>query len=120
MSSSGTPVLLSFSGFSSFALGLPNSQLPFPSALVSSRISGSIRTKRLISILPKMSGNNATLASARFTVTISGFEPQDALAKVTPFATTAGESETARSRSPAIFISRPVAAVTFSAIKPLY
>ena len=71
-------------------------------------------------MLPDSSGIRDISAANRLTVTISGFEPHAALAKLTPSTATRGVNEISKLRSPAIFRSRPVADFACSAINPLY
>jgi len=62
--------------------------------------------------VPESNGNSETSAAKRSTESISGFEPQEALAKVTPSTAIAGSREISRFKSPLMARSRPVADFT--------
>ncbi len=83
-------------------------------------MSAPFRTIRFTRMSPLISGSSSISASKRFTVTISGRDPQAALAKVTLSTATVGVSEIPTLRSPAIFRSRPVVCFTCAAIVERY
>ena len=94
----------------------PNSQLPRPWRLVSSRMSASRTVSSRISTWPLISGSSATETCNSPMRAISGRLPQLAFEKVTDFAASTGVSEMPTSRSPAMVRVRPVDAETCSAI----
>ena len=97
----------------------PNTQLPLPSAFVSSKTATSVRSNERTSTGPETSDQSPTCADTRPISTICGCEPQCALPRRTRSATREIEGSTSSSNAPSIANGRPRSSVARVSMRPL-